>query len=168
MKRNQYCNISWGLDSRGLDSNMKGMCCMVILTLHIYWPPSNRASTASTRKGELFPTNSYMTLPKGGPTAREKERAQLWSHISEQICSTSGWASCYCHSVAKARSVRMPTKLTDHDNNHILHSQSTLPCKQTPYISDIIACRMYLHQKYAAVGETIRNMHHISNVETAP
>lgn len=56
---------------------MKRVFYVAILTLRIYRPPSKRASAASTRNGELFPTNSYMTLPKGGPTAREKERAQL-------------------------------------------------------------------------------------------
>lgn len=34
----------------------------------IYSPPSSTASTASIRKGAVFPTNSYITLPNGGPT----------------------------------------------------------------------------------------------------
>lgn len=34
-------------------------------------PPSKRARRARTRKGDAFPTNSYMTLPKGAPTAGE-------------------------------------------------------------------------------------------------
>ncbi len=33
-------------------------------------PPSSTASTARIRKGAVLPTNSYMTLPNGGPTAQ--------------------------------------------------------------------------------------------------
>ncbi|TNN47010.1 hypothetical protein EYF80_042781 [Liparis tanakae] len=31
-------------------------------------PPSNKARNARMRKGAVFPTNSYITLPNGGPT----------------------------------------------------------------------------------------------------
>lgn len=33
-------------------------------------PPSKRARKARMRKGELLPTNSYITLPKGAPTKK--------------------------------------------------------------------------------------------------
>lgn len=34
-------------------------------------PPSNKARNARIRKGAVFPTNSYITLPNGGPTVTE-------------------------------------------------------------------------------------------------
>ena len=37
-------------------------------------PPSKSTRAAKTRNGAVFPTNSYSTLPKGGPTARKTER----------------------------------------------------------------------------------------------
>lgn len=33
-------------------------------------PPSKTAMNARMRKGAVFPTKSYITLPNGGPTAR--------------------------------------------------------------------------------------------------
>lgn len=33
-----------------------------------FLPPSNTARKARIRKGALFPTNSYITLPNGAPT----------------------------------------------------------------------------------------------------
>lgn len=39
-------------------------------------PPSKSTRAASTRNGAVFPTNSYSTLPKGGPTARKREKGQ--------------------------------------------------------------------------------------------
>lgn len=35
-------------------------------------PPSNTARNARIRKGAVFPTNSYITLPNGGPTVEDK------------------------------------------------------------------------------------------------
>ena len=41
---------------------------------HTHSPPSKSTRAAKTRNGAVFPTNSYSTLPKGGPTARKTER----------------------------------------------------------------------------------------------
>lgn len=34
-------------------------------------PPSNMARKARMRNGAVFPTKSYITLPKGGPTVKD-------------------------------------------------------------------------------------------------
>lgn len=41
-------------------------------------PPSNTARKASMRKGAVFPTNSYITLPNGGPTMERKTLDGQW------------------------------------------------------------------------------------------
>lgn len=41
-------------------------------------PPSNKARKARIRKGAVFPTNSYITLPNGGPTVEDTLDGQLW------------------------------------------------------------------------------------------
>lgn len=47
-------------------------------------PPSKSTRAASTRNGAAFPTNSYSTLPKGGPTARRRKRTMPGPRASAQ------------------------------------------------------------------------------------
>lgn len=44
--------------------------CFEMLERLVHSPPSSTASTARIRKGAVLPTNSYMTLPNGGPTTQ--------------------------------------------------------------------------------------------------
>lgn len=113
VERNQCCYTPAGWQSR---VGASGWCW-----LRMYWPPSNRARAASTRKGELFPTNSYMTLPKGGPTAKERKGHSCEDSDSEQ----TPWERLGIVLLAQNNqkpSLEIPTKITDHGNNHIPHS----------------------------------------------
>lgn len=53
-------------------------------------PPSNKARKARIRKGAVFPTYSYITLPNGGPTVEHTIGCQLqrYKMLSPQMTLT--------------------------------------------------------------------------------
>lgn len=60
------------------------VCCVVCVFVCL--PPSNTAKKARIRKGALFPTKSYITLPNGAPTATQHTHTENTVYTITDVC----------------------------------------------------------------------------------